>query len=107
MRFLLILLVCCPLLSAAQEKVNPRPMTMEEYEKTKQFTVKDMDNDTYIKIDNSYILDRYEMRKPYFVKGDDNAKKRVDLYKLVAKEGLQELGLMIFYTTETGQVYKA
>jgi hypothetical protein len=107
MRFFLILLVCCPLLAAAQEKVNPRPMTMEEYEKTKQFTVKDMDNDTYVKIDNSYILDRYEMRKPYFVKGDDNAKKRVDLYKLVAKEGLQELGLMIFYTTETGQVYKA
>lgn len=107
MRCLLILLICCPLFSIAQEKLNPRPMTMEEYEKTKQFAVKDMDNDTYVKIDNSYILDRYEMRKPYYVKGDDNAKKRVDLYKVVAKEGLQELGLLIFYTTENGQVYKA
>lgn len=87
--------------------MNPRPMTMEEYEKAKQFSVKDLDNDTYVKIDNSYILDRYEMRKPYFVKGDDNLKKRIDLYKLVAKEGLQELGLMIYYTTESGKVYSA
>jgi hypothetical protein len=82
-------------------------MTMEEYEKAKQFAVKDLDNDSYVKIDNSYILDRYEMRKPYFITGDDNVKKRIDLYKVVAKEGLQELGLMIFYTTEKGDQYKA
>jgi hypothetical protein len=105
---LLIILASLPFLAIAQEKqLNPRPMTMDEYEKAKQFAVKDLDNDTYVKIDNSYILDRYEMRKPYFVKGDDNAKKRIDLYKLVAKEGLQELGLMIFYTTETGSLFKA
>src|SRR5687767_5693858 len=47
------------------------------------------------------------MRKPYFVTGDDNIKKRIDLYKVVAKDNLQELGLMIFYTTEKGTVYKA
>lgn len=108
LQLLLLLLTGLPMGLLAQEKaVNPRPMTMEEYEKTKQFSVKDLDNDTYVKIDNAYILDRYEMRKPYFVTGDDNAKKRIDLYKVVAKEGLQELGLMIFYTTEKGNVYKA
>jgi hypothetical protein len=107
-RSLLVLLAGLPFFAIAQEKlVNPRPMTMDEYEKAKQFAVKDLDNDTYVKIDNSYVLDRYEMRKPYFVKGDDNAKKRIDLYKVVAKEGLQELGLMIFYTTETGNLFKA
>ena len=108
LKWLLLLSVALPSSLVAQQKlVNPRPMTMEEYEKAKQFAVKDLDNDTYVKIDNAYILDRYEMRKPYFVTGDDNVKKRIDLYKVVAKEGLQELGLMIFYTTEKGTQYKA
>lgn len=104
----LLMIVMVPVSIFAQEKaVNPRPMTMQEYEMTKQFAVKDLDNDTYVKVSNAYVLDRYEMRKPYFVTGDDNLKKRIDLYKFVAKEGLQELGLMIFYTTEKGTVYKA
>lgn len=108
LQLLLLLLISSPICLVAQEKqVNPRPMTMDEYEKAKQFAVKDLDNDTYVKIDNSYVLDRYEMRKPYFITGDDNVKKRIDLYKVVAKDGLQELGLMIFYTTEKGTVYKA
>jgi hypothetical protein len=108
LQLLLLLLISSPICLLAQDApVNPRPMTMDEYEKAKQFAVKDLDKDTYVKIDNAYILDRYEMRKPYFVTGDDNVKKRIDLYKVVAKDGLQELGLMIFYTTEKGTVYKA
>ncbi len=110
MRFKILMLCflsACLHIQAQEKELNPRPMTMEEYEKTKQFSVKDLDNDTYIKIDNAYILDRYEMRKPYFITGDDKAKKRIDLYKVVAKEGLQELGLMIFYTTEKGNLFKA
>lgn len=91
----------------AQETVNPRPITLEEYEKAKTFEVKDLDKDTYIKFENAYILDRYEMRKPYFITGDDGLKKRMDLYKLIAKDGLQELGLMIFYTNEQNKLYKA
>ena len=91
----------------AQEIVNPRPLTMEEYEKAKTFEIKDLDKETYVKFDNVYILDRYEAKKPYFITGDDGLKKRIDLYKLIAKAGMQELGLMIFYTNETGKVYKA
>lgn len=108
MRFLLFsLLVLMGTAVKAQDKkdVNPRPITPEEYDKTHGFTVKDLDNDTYVKIDNAYILDRYEMRKPYFITGDDGLKKRIDLYKLVAKDGLQELGLMIYYTNEKGKRY--
>lgn len=80
---------------------------MDEYEKTKSFSVKDLDNDTYIKFENTYVLDRYESRKPYFITGDDGKKKRIDIYKLLAKEGMQELGIMIFYTNEKGTLYKA
>lgn len=85
----------------------PRVLTAEEYAKAKTFKVKDIDNDTYVKFENTYVLDRYEMRKPYFITGDDGQKKRIDLYKLLAKEGMQELGTMIYYTNEKGTLYTA
>jgi hypothetical protein len=85
----------------------PRVLTAEEYAKAKTFKVKDLDNDTYVKFENTYVLDRYEMRKPYFITGDDSLKKRIDLYKLIAKEGMQELGTMIYYTNEKGALYTA
>jgi hypothetical protein len=104
--FWLVFVVGCACIAQAQD-VNPRPITMEEFEKALKFEVKDLDNDTYVKFENTYILDRYEMRKPYFITGDDGLKKRIDMYKLIAKAGLQELGLMIFYTNENGKIYKA
>ena len=85
----------------------PRVLSAEEYAKAKTFKVKDLDNDTYAKFENTYVLDRYEMRKPYFITGDDGLKKRIDLYKLIAKEGMQELGTMIYYTNEKGTLYTA
>ncbi|AXY74745.1 hypothetical protein D3H65_12465 [Paraflavitalea soli] len=91
--------------SYSQDK--PRTLTLDEYQKTKAFAVKDLDNDTYVKFENTYVLDRYESRKPYFITGDDGKKKRIDIYKLLAKEGMHDLGIMIFYTNEKGTLYKA
>lgn len=104
-----LLIVVFPSLNlwAQTEAVNPRPITLVEYELAKTFEVEDLDNDTYIKFENKYILDRYEMRKPIYITGDNGQRKRIDIYKLIAREGLQELGLMIFYTTEKGVLYKA
>jgi hypothetical protein len=93
--------------SANAQTVNPRPLTLAEYTKAQSFTIADLDKDTYVKFENTYILDRYESRKPYFITGSDNLKKRIDLYKLIAKEGMQEIGTMVFYTNEKGKVYKA
>ncbi|HEY0610781.1 MAG TPA: hypothetical protein VGD35_14025 [Chitinophaga sp.] len=93
--------------SAPAPAAAPRALTAEEYAKAKTFKVKDLDNETYVKFENTYVLDRYEMRKPYFITGDDGLKKRIDLYKLVAKEGMQELGTMIYYTNEKGTLYTA
>src|ERR1700754_2972421 len=86
---------------------NPRPLTLDEYNKALTYTIANLDNDTYVKFDNAYVLDRYENRKPYFITGADGLKKRVDLYTLVAKQGMQEIGLMVFYTSETGKKYQA
>ncbi|WP_083326263.1 hypothetical protein [Hymenobacter coccineus] len=91
----------------ALAQTNPRPLTLDEYTKAKAFQIKDLDAESYVKFDNAYILDRYEARKPYFITGDDGLKKRIDLYKLVAKTGMQEIGTMVFYTTETGKRYQA
>jgi len=104
---IVFLIVTNSVFTWAQEQVNPRPITLEEYEKAKAFQINDLDKDTYVKFENTYILDRYEMRKPYFITGDDGLKKRMDLYKLIAKNGLQELGIMVFYTNENGKLYKA
>jgi hypothetical protein len=92
---------------AQQKTVNPRPLTLDEYNKAKTYTIANLDNDTYVKFDNAYVLDRYESRKPYFITGSDGLKKRIDLYKFIAKDGMQEIGLMVFYTSETGKKYQA
>lgn len=100
------ILVASTILTVGQD-VTPRPITMDEYEKAKSFTVKDLDKDTYVKFGSDYVLDRYEMRKPYVITGDDGLKKRIDLYKLISKDGMQELGTQIFYTNEKGKQFVA
>ncbi len=107
-----ILFAACLLLAGtmvvrAQDTAANRALTMDEYEKAKTFTVGDLDKDTYIKIENTYILDHSGFGKPYFITGDDGKKKRIDLYKLILKEGRVELGTMIYYTTEGGKRYTA
>jgi hypothetical protein len=91
----------------AQEKLPAHIISMEEYTKAKTFLIKDLDKDTYVKFENTYVLDRYESRKPYFIIGDDGKKKRIDLYKFLLKEGMQELGTIIFYSNEKGTIYSA
>lgn len=101
------LMMAFAIANAQESKPTSRALTMAEYEKTKTFAIADLDKDTYVKFENAYILDRYEAKKPYLITGDDGMKKRMDLYKLVAKQDMQELGLMVFYTTENGKVYRA
>lgn len=103
-KYLLTLLSSVCILQAMAQS---RPITTAEYVKAKSFTVKDLDNDTYVKFNNAYVLDRYEMRKPYFITGDDGQKKRIDLYRLVAKDSMQEIATVIFYTNESGKLYTA
>lgn len=91
----------------AQDSAASRALTMAEYEKAKTFAVGDPDKDTYVKFENAYILDHSGFGKPYFITGDDGKKKRIDLYKLILKDGRVELGTIIYYTTENGKRYTA
>jgi hypothetical protein len=108
----LILLSLCLLMSGAgvlraQDTAGVRALTMDEYEKARTFSVGDPDKDTYVKLDNTYILDHHDFGKPYFITGDDGKRKRIDLYKLLLKEGRVDLGTVILYTTEAGKRYTA
>jgi len=94
-------------IATAQDTSAAKALTMAEYEKAKGFSPGDLDKDSYVKFENAYILDRNDFGKPYFITGDDGMKKRIDLYKLIRKEGRAELGTLIFYTTETGKKYMA
>jgi len=105
-RLLLFVGAMCFFYPSFSQDVIPRPITMDEYVKAKAFTIKDPDQDTYVKFENAYVLDRYRL-KPYFITGDDGQKKRIDLYNLLAKQGMLQLGLMIIYTNEKGKRYQA
>ena len=85
----------------------PKGISMEDYQKAKSFVITDLNNDTYVKFDNTFILDRYEAKKPYFITGDDGNKKRIDLYSLYTKGDDNALGTLIYYTTEKGKLYTA
>ncbi len=88
----------------AQDAPQARGLTPEEYKLAREATVGDLDNDTYIKIeDGQYVLDRYEMKPPYMITGDSGIKKRLDLYKLMERESMQELGLVVFFTNTENQ----
>ncbi|WP_431214280.1 Hint domain-containing protein [Puia sp. P3] len=100
-------LLAAGLISARAQDSVSRALTMAEYNKAKTFSVADLDKDTYIKFENAYILDKGGFGKPYFITGDDGMKKRVDLYRLILKEGRVDLGTVIYYTTETGKRYTA
>jgi hypothetical protein len=91
----------------AQDSARSRTLSMAEYEKARTLTVSDLDKDTYVKFENTYILDKSGFGKPYFITGDDGARKRIDLYKLILKEGRVNLGTVIYYTTENGKRYTA
>lgn len=86
----------------------PKGITIEEYQKAKTFIIKDLDNETYAKFDsNHYVAERYEDRKPFYITGDDGMKKRIDLFSLSKKADGQQLGTLIYYTTEKGKLYTA
>jgi hypothetical protein len=102
-----VLLIAGMIAVRAQDTAASRALTMPEYDKAKTFSVGDLDKDTYVKFENAYILDRGGFGKPYFITGDDGMKKRIDLYKLILKDGRVELGTVIYYTTEKGKRYVA
>ncbi|MCM5529350.1 Hint domain-containing protein [Parasegetibacter sp. NRK P23] len=106
-KLLLVITIAFLSIHIQAQDTKPRAITADEYALAKTALVKDLDKDTYVKLSPKYVLDRYEMKKPYFITGDDGLRKRIDLYKLIARDSMQELGTILFYTTEKGKLYTA
>lgn len=103
----LLVLICLVISVSSKAQDEIKPLGLDVYELAKTFEIADLDNDTYAKFGNEYILDRYEMKPPIYITGDDGLTKRVDLYSLMARDDLSTLGTMVFYTTEENVLYKA
>lgn len=100
------LLAVCMHTANAQDETF-KGMSKEAYEIAKTAVVEDLDSDTYVKIGSGdYVLDRYEMKPPYFITGDSGIKKRIDIYKLIERADMGELGLVVFFTdTEAKETF--
>lgn len=87
-----------------QDAKESRGITVEEYAKAKTFTLKNLDEDTYVKFENNYILDRYQMKPPYIFKYSDGIERRIYLYKMLDNKTKQELAMLaIYYTPGNGK----
>jgi hypothetical protein len=84
---------------AQETKPESRSLTLEEYNKVKTFLPKNLDQDTYVKFENAYILDRYQMKPPYIFKYSDGIERKIYLYKLLDNKTKKELGMVAFYHT--------
>ncbi|QHT68575.1 hypothetical protein GXP67_18955 [Rhodocytophaga rosea] len=84
---------------AQEPKTESRSLTLEEFNKVKTFIPKNLDQDTYVKFENAYILDRYQMKPPYVFKYSDGIERKIYLYKLMDNKTKKELGMVAFYHT--------
>jgi hypothetical protein len=92
-KHLFLLLICFGFQSIYAQK-----MTLEEYDLVTNFRIENLDEDTYIKISQEYVLDRYKMKPPYYIAGEKETKNRVDLYTVIRRQELTNLGLLMVYT---------
>jgi hypothetical protein len=84
---------------AQETKTENRSLTLEEFNKVKTFIPKNLDQDTYVKFENAYILDRYQMKPPYVFKYSDGIERKIYLYKLMDNKTKKELGMIAYYHT--------
>jgi hypothetical protein len=81
----------------AQDKT--RGLTLEEYKKVKSFGIGDLETETYVKFENAFVLDRYEMRPPYVFKYSDGIERKIYLYRLLDNKTKASLGMVVVYFT--------
>ncbi len=83
----------------AQDGPQARALTVDDYKAIKNLKVKNLEKDTYVKFDEGYILDRYEMKKPFVFSYSDKIERKVYLFRLLESDNMVELGILAIYTT--------
>ncbi len=85
--------------SAEAQSDKTRALTLDEYKKAKTLVVDDLENETYKKFENLYVMDRFEMKPPYVFKYSDGIERRVYLYRLLDNKTKQGMGMIAVYST--------
>jgi hypothetical protein len=95
----LIMLFCANLTFVQAQGTNgtPQPLTVEDYQKALAFKINNPEEDTYIKYESTYILDREA--KPYVFSYSDGIERRIYLYKLMKGANREEVGTFALYRT--------
>ncbi|SDM17358.1 intein N-terminal splicing region [Catalinimonas alkaloidigena] len=73
-------------------------MTPDDYKALKTLTMKNIEKDTYVKFDEGYVLDRYEMKPPFVFKFSDGIERKVYLYRVYETKNMADIGMMALYT---------
>lgn len=102
--FLIVLSFCIlPLQAQNAAELDFMPTTAAIYDLVKKAPIKDPDQDTYVKINAQLVVDREETKKPYFITGDDGLRKRIDLYRVIQRDSMKQIGVLILYSNEKGK----
>lgn len=93
-------------LSSIAQSEKSRALTLDEYKKAKTLAIKDLESDTYVKFENAYVMDRFEMKPPYVFKYSDGIERRVYLYRLLDNKSKQSMGMVaVYYTPGDGKKF--
>lgn len=74
-----------------------RGINATEYAFVKDLKFKDLDKDTYVKLENGLVLDRFEMKPAYVFNFSDGMERKIYLFKLMDGKDKKDLGLLAIY----------
>lgn len=101
-----ILILLFPLIIQAQDEATTRGMTEEDFKTIKTLKIKNLEKDTYVKFDEGYVLDRYELKKPYSFNFTDGKERKVYLYNVYETEEMSTIGFLAIYSNaDDNKVY--
>ncbi|MHA6247519.1 Hint domain-containing protein [Pontibacter sp. CAU 1760] len=79
--------------------------TLEDYKKLAAVDLGNPEQDTYMKFDNTYVLDREA--KPYVFNYSDGVERKIYLYKIMKGADRTEVGTLALYSTpKSGKLIK-
>ncbi|WP_020528194.1 Hint domain-containing protein [Flexithrix dorotheae] len=95
-----------PMLIQAQDEGTTKGMTEEDFKTIKTLKIKNLEKDTYVKFDEGYVLDRYELKKPYAFNFADGKERKVYLYNVYETEEMNTIGFLAIYSNaDDGKTY--
>jgi hypothetical protein len=86
-------------------QAEPASLTLEDYKKFASFKLEKPEEETYVKLEGGYVLDREA--KPYVFNYSDGVERRIYVYKMLKGASRDEVGTMALYAApKSGKIIK-